>query len=238
MTPTLDLLIGGSAVSAAAIGAAYWATYGVRSQWLGATAWRGSRNLAAVALTFDDGPTEDTERILDTLEDSSVRAAFFMLGRQVARYPHIARRIVDAGHEIGNHSYSHPVYLFHGSAQIRRELERTQEVIADVTGVRPLWSRPPYGVRSPGYFRAARALGLRTVQWSVTGYDWKPRPASAIARAVARGLDAGAIVLLHDGDGDGTRDRRPTVEALPAIVDAVTTRGLVVAPLAMLLRTC
>jgi peptidoglycan/xylan/chitin deacetylase (PgdA/CDA1 family) len=75
------------------------------------------------------------------------------------------------------------------------------------------------------------------VQWSVAGYDWKPRPASAIARAVARGLDAGAIVLLHDGDGDGTRDRRPTVEALPAIVDAVTTRGLVVAPLAMLLRT-
>ena len=238
MTPALDWLVAGTTVSAGALGAAYWATYGVRSQWLGATAWRGGRHTAAVALTFDDGPTEDTERILDTLERAGARAAFFVLGRQVERYPHIARRIVDAGHEIGNHSYSHPLYLCHGSAHIHRELERTQRVIADTTGTRARWSRPPYGVRSPGYFRAARALGLRTVQWSVAGYDWKPRPASAIAAAVARGLDSGAIVLLHDGDSDGKRDRRPTVAALPAIVDAITARGLVVAPLAMLLETC
>jgi peptidoglycan/xylan/chitin deacetylase (PgdA/CDA1 family) len=237
MRPDLEWLLGASALGAAAGGAGYWATYGVRSQWLGPTVWRGSPDRPEVALTFDDGPTDDTERILDWLEGSNVRAAFFMVGEQVDRHRRVARRIVDAGHDVGNHSYSHPLYLYHAASRVRRELERTQEIIADVTGVRPVWSRPPYGVRSPGYFKAARDLGLRTVQWSVAGYDWKPWPASAIAAAVERGLAPGAIVLLHDGDSEGRRTRGQTIEALPAILNAVIRRRLVVAPLSTLLRT-
>ena len=87
------------------------ATYAVRSQWLGPTDWRGPVDVKSIALTFDDGPADDTARILDHLAALEVRAAFFMLGRQVERHPRIARRIVEEGHEVGNHSYSHPIFL-------------------------------------------------------------------------------------------------------------------------------
>ena len=219
----------GAAAGMATLGgwaALYYATYAVRSQWLGATYWRGPADRPAVALTFDDGPGEDTERVLDALAHQSVRAAFFVIGRNVERYPRIARRIVDEGHEIGNHSYAHPIYLYATPARTREELARTQQVIADVAGVTPIWSRPPCGVRTPAYFSAARALGLRTVQWSATGYDWRLRRAEEIAAAVLRGVMAGAIVLLHDGDSAGRSDRRATAAAVREIVTGVTARGL------------
>jgi peptidoglycan/xylan/chitin deacetylase (PgdA/CDA1 family) len=236
VTPTVQPLLGASLVgTAATFGAAYWATYAVRSQWLGPTTWRGRTDNRSVALTFDDGPADDTERILETLDRFNVRAAFFMLGRQVERYPKIARMIVEAGHEVGNHSYSHPLYLYCSASRIRHELERTQTVIADTTGVRPIWSRPPCGVRSPGYFHAVARLGLRTVQWSVAGFDWRRCNPSTIAASVARGMDPGAIVLLHDGDSAGRRDRRATVQALPSIVRAAASRGLALVPLSALL---
>jgi peptidoglycan/xylan/chitin deacetylase (PgdA/CDA1 family) len=232
----MQLALGVSAVATGVAGACvHHATYGVRSQWLGPADWRGSADIRSVTLTFDDGPTEDTERILDTLAAFGVRAAFFMIGRQVERHPRIARRVVAEGHEVGNHSYSHPIYLYRSARETRRQLERTQEVIAATTGVRPRWSRPPCGVRSRAYFKAAEALNLRTVQWSVTGYDWKRRPAQAIADDVVRGLSAGSIVLLHDGDSEEKRDRRETVAAVPRIIQAAQARGLAIRPLARLL---
>jgi peptidoglycan/xylan/chitin deacetylase (PgdA/CDA1 family) len=213
-------MLGGAAASA------YYAAYVVRSQWLGPTIWRGRRDRPLVALTFDDGPSEDTPRILDVLGESGVRAAFFMIGRQVARHPELARRIVASGHEVGNHSYSHPIFLYRTARQTRDELARTQEIIADVTGVRPVWSRPPCGVRSRAYFAAALELGLRTVQWTVAGFDWKRHPAHRIARDVLRGTGAGAIVLLHDGDSAGREHRRETAAAVPLILEGLRARDL------------
>lgn len=237
MTPGMPLALGATAVAGVAGLCVYYATCGVRSQWLGPTDWRGPEDSGAVALTFDDGPTDDTERILDTLAVREVRAAFFMVGRQVERHPRIARRIVAEGHEVGNHSYSHPIYLYRSAGATRRELERTQEVIAATTGVRPIWSRPPYGIRTRAYFKVARELGLRTVQWTVAGYDWKPRRAAEITRDVVGGLSSGSIVLLHDGDSAEKRDRRETAAAVPAIIDAAKARGLAIGSLARLLDT-
>jgi peptidoglycan/xylan/chitin deacetylase (PgdA/CDA1 family) len=231
----VQALVGISAVAAGVGGAVRYAAYGVRSQWFGPAVWQGRTDTAAVALTFDDGPGPDTESTLDALAVRKVTATFFMVGRQVERHPEIARRIVADGHEIGNHSYSHPLYLSRTPRQTLDELTRTQQAIAEITGIRPEWSRPPYGVRTPAYFRAARTLGLRTIQWTVAGFDWKPRPAARIARDVLRGAGAGAIVLLHDADSAGRRDRRATVASIPAIVDGVRERGLDVAPLRALL---
>src|SRR5436853_4996166 len=101
-------LVAGAAFGVAALAGAYYATYAVRSQWLGPSDWRGRTDTSSVALTFDDGPSEDTERILDVLGSHDLSATFFMLGRQVALFPQAARRVIEAGHEIGNHSYSHP----------------------------------------------------------------------------------------------------------------------------------
>ena len=214
---------------------AYYATYAVRSQWLGRTDWRGRRDSSAVALTFDDGPSADTERILDVLAEHNLRATFFMIGCHVERWPQTARRVVADGHEIGNHSYSHPIYLYRSARETGQQLERTQAVITDVTGVRPHLARPPCGVRTPAYFRTAQRLGLRTVQWDVAGFDWKKRTAKQIAGDVVRRAGAGSIILLHDGDSEGKDDRRETIAALPLIIEGLSTRDLHIVPLTKLL---
>jgi peptidoglycan/xylan/chitin deacetylase (PgdA/CDA1 family) len=229
------LIIGVGATVAAAAGAwaaIYYATYAVRSQLLGETAWRGDINSNAVALTFDDGPSDDTPAILDLLGEKNLKATFFMIGRSVERHPRVARRVAEEGHEIGNHSYSHPVYLFRSAAETARQLERAQEVIEAATGVRPRFARPPCGVRTRAYFRAARRLGLLTVQWDAAGFDWKRIAATEIAVRVLKETRAGSIILLHDGDSEGKADRRRTVESLPQIISGLEARGLRVAPLA------
>jgi peptidoglycan/xylan/chitin deacetylase (PgdA/CDA1 family) len=228
--------VAGAAVVAAAGSCAYYATYAVRSQWLGPTAWHGRRDTHSAALTFDDGPSEDTERVLDVLDRLNLRAAFFMIGRHVERFPRVARSVAERGHEIGNHSYSHPIYLYRSGRETRRQVTRAQAVIEDATGVSPRLARPPCGVRTPAYFAAVRELGLRTVQWDVAGFDWMRRSAPEIARAVLEGARAGSIVLLHDGDSEGKRDRRETVAALPFIVEGLRERGLCVAALSELLK--
>src|SRR5438552_4442861 len=111
MLTALPLIIG-AACSAAGAASIYYATYAVRSQWLGPTNWRGHGGASAAALTFDDGPSEDTERILDVLAAHNLKATFFMIGSSVERWPQTARRVVAEGHEIGNHSYSHPIFLY------------------------------------------------------------------------------------------------------------------------------
>jgi peptidoglycan/xylan/chitin deacetylase (PgdA/CDA1 family) len=199
--------------------------------------WRGREDVPAVALTFDDGPTPDTERILDLLERHRLTATFFMVGRQVERYPHIARRISAEGHTVGNHSYSHPIYLYRSTRETYRQLARTQQAIEEAASVRPTWSRPPCGVRSRAYFAAARRLGLQTVQWTVAGGDWKYRDPLTIVREVVDRAAPGSIVLLHDGDSAGRQDRRNTVAALPLIMSGLRRKGLSVAPLASLIES-
>ncbi len=222
----LPLVSGGTAVAAAGIAGIYHATYSVRSQWLGHTIWHGTDGINAVALTFDDGPSEDTAEILDVLAERGVPGTFFVIGQQVEKYPALARRIVDEGHEIGNHSYSHPIYLYRRGSETRRQLANTQEIIREATGVKPRFARPPCGVRTPAYFAAARELGLTTIQWSVAGFDWKDLAASEIAEKVVAGAGPGAIILLHDGDSENKSSRRATAEALPLMIDAMTAKGL------------
>jgi peptidoglycan/xylan/chitin deacetylase (PgdA/CDA1 family) len=234
MFPTLPI-IAGVTLAATGAGVVHHATYAVRSQWLGPTVWRGRTDTSSVALTFDDGPSEDTKRVLDVLDQYGLRAAFFMVGREVERRPQTARRVAAAGHDIGNHSYTHPIYLYRGPRATRRQLERTQSAIADVTGVRARFARPPCGVRTPAYFRAARRLGLQTVQWTLAGFDWKHRTPARIAHDVLRRAEAGAIILLHDGDSENRDDRGATVAALPLIIEGLKERELRVVPLAQLI---
>src|SRR6266851_79576 len=228
----LSIIAAGSVAVAAA--SLYYATVAVRSQWLGRTYWRGRRD-NAVALTFDDGPSPETERILNVLAEYNVSATFFMVGREVESFPGIARRVLAEGHEVGNHSYSHPSYLFQRSSETRAQVKRAQDIIAETIGVTPILARPPYGVRTPAYFGATRALGLHTVQWDVCGFDWKRISPTQIADKVLRKARPGSIVLLHDGDSAGKQGRKNTVEALPLIIKGLRERQLPIAPLSQLL---
>ncbi len=212
----------------------YYLAYAVRSQTLGKTFWCGNGNGSSdksVALTFDDGPSPDTLKILDFLRAENVKATFFLIGKNVEKYPEIACRIADEGHEIGNHSYSHPIYLFCAADKTCCELEQTQQVIKKITGIEPKLARPPCGVRSPSYFAAAKELGLQTIQWSDTGFDWKKISAERIAQNVLETVQADSIILLHDGDSAGKSSRQKTAEAVPLILQGLKKQGLRVAPL-------
>lgn len=233
---TILSIIGLGALFAALIWAEiYYLTYAVRSQVLGKTVWRGNGNNRSVALTFDDGPSPDTLEILDVLRRENVKATFFLIGREVVKYPEITKRIVAEGHEIGNHSYSHPIYLFCSPTRTRSELQKTQEVIEKVVGFAPKLARPPCGVRTPAYFAATQDLGLRTIQWSDAGFDWQKISAAKIAGKVLETAQCDSIILLHDGDSTLKNNRRETVKSLPLIFEGLRMKNLLVAPLADLL---
>ena len=203
-----------------------WAVRGCTSSVFGPSVYRGPAGLPAVALTFDDGPSEATPRLLELLDKYGARATFFQCGANVERLPAVARAVRDAGHEIGNHSHTHPFFHFRGPRFIESELERAQRTIAAATGVSPTLLRVPYGVRWFGLRGAQRRLGLLGVMWTVIGYDWKLM-ADAIASRVEGSLANGAIVCLHDGRLlEPNPPVRETVEAVRRLLPVIRSRGL------------
>jgi len=204
------------------------------AEWFGPALIRGPAGSRHVFLTFDDGPAPPfTEQILDILAERKISATFFLCGQNVERHPEIARRIVREGHTIGNHTHSHPFLCPRSRKFMAREIDRAQDAIERVTGVRPTLFRPPYGARWFGLMPILRKRGLRLVMWSVAGFDWKYQT-QAIIRATARKMHSGAVILLHDGHEQqppGGIDQSSTVEALPAIIDAATQIGLSFAPI-------
>lgn len=160
---------------------------------------RGARDTSRVALTYDDGPTPSvTEAILDTLAATRARATFFVIGQRVKAYPNLARRIIAEGHEIANHSYTHPDLGKMSDAAVRSELERTQKVIEDVCGVTPKYFRPPYGSFRSTQGAIARALKLQVIIWSVDPQDWRKPGANVIASRITGSSSGGDIILCHD----------------------------------------
>jgi peptidoglycan/xylan/chitin deacetylase (PgdA/CDA1 family) len=186
------------AVLGAAAGFMAWAVRGRSSEVFAPSVWRGVRERPAIALTFDDGPSESTPELLRILDIYGVRATFFQCGANVRRLPHIARAVADAGHEIANHTFSHQPLWLRGPAFIWGELAETQKAIEEVCGVTPTLFRAPFGVRWPGLREAQRRLGLTGVMWSTIGVDWK-LPIQSVVTRLLRGAGNGAIFCLHDG---------------------------------------
>ena len=208
----------------AATGFMAWAVRGRSSSVFGPSVWRGRSDRRALALTFDDGPSESTPRILEILERHRVPATFFQIGLNVRRLPAVACAVRDAGHEIGNHSETHPLFCF-PQTRIEQELGRAQETIGEHTGTRPRWFRAPYGVRWFGLARAQRRFGLTGVMWTVIGYDWK-RPAGAVVEHVTHRAGNGAILCLHDGRELSAGPRAGvTIEAVRDLVPRLLDRG-------------
>ncbi|MFG2928973.1 polysaccharide deacetylase family protein [Streptomyces achromogenes] len=194
----------------------------------------GTGHVRHIALTFDDGPDpESTPRFLDVLDRLGVRATFFVVGEHAVRQPGLVRDTVRRGHELGVHGWRHDRPWRPAFAREAEEVARTVRVVHDLTGRRPLWYRPPYGILTTSRWRAARRSGLRTVLWSAWGRDWTAdaTPGSVRAR-VAADLRGGGTVLLHDAD----RYSAPgcwhaALGALPAIVADCREAGLTVGPL-------
>jgi peptidoglycan/xylan/chitin deacetylase (PgdA/CDA1 family) len=198
-------------------GASAVAAYGVvskSSQLFGPSVFRGPGKRRSIALTFDDGPSEGTLALLDFLAKEGIKATFFQCGMNVLRHPLIAGKVAAAGHEIGNHTFSHPHLPFRSPSFVEREFSDTQQIIAEETGITPMVLRAPYGLRWAGMQAVQRRLALLGVLWTVIGNDWK-WPAARIAERVLRRASPGGIVCLHDGR---TVDEKPDISQTLAAV--------------------
>ena len=197
--------------------------------------WRGPRERRAVSLTFDDGPDPDwTPRVLDVLAREDVRGAFFLIGQRARKAPEVARRIALAGHDLGNHTWSHPSLWRCGPDHTEREIGDGHAAIADAAGAPPRFFRPPWGKTNLAMFGVARRLDTPCVFWTVQPESRRPvEPAEQARRGIARAR-AGAIYDLHDADGVPGAGAR-LLEYLPTLVAGLRAQGYALVPLHELL---
>jgi peptidoglycan-N-acetylglucosamine deacetylase len=201
-----------------------------------------------MAITFDDGPDPTwTPKILDILKEKNVPATFFIIGWDANRWPQLLRREYAEGHDIGNHTYTHPDWesLQLKPSQIRWELNLTERLIESVVGAKPLMFRPPYGIdhqpefaEEVSHLPMAQEMGYIIIGQKVDPHDWSqlstgvPLPAATIVENALREAPEGNILLLHDGGGD----RSQTVLALPQLIDALRAEGYEFVPVSDLIR--
>lgn len=181
------------------------------NQLFGHTIVSGSPTEREVALTFDDGPNPPyTDRILDVLRDEHVHATFFVVGRAAVAHPRTIRRIVREGNVLGNHTWDHAHLVVLTPAQVRAELERTDDALFHIAGVRTRLMRPPFGARDFAVMDQARRLGYAVVMWSVPlPKDWEQPGDATIAQRVIDNVGDGGIIVLHDGNRGLVCDSRP-----------------------------
>ena len=199
----------------------------------------GSGQSGEIALTFDDGPNPEwTPRLLDLLARFDVKATFFLVGKYASAESVLTRYIANAGHTVGNHSWSHPNLVFTAPAKVREELRNTKDALEQMIGRPVKHFRPPFGARRPDVLAAARELGMEQVLWNAMTSDWSEPDSAKIAgalgakveRLAARGLAAN--VVLHDGGHlEPKANRGPSVRAAGTLIErfAATHRFVSVA---------
>ena len=165
-----------------------------------------------IALTFDDGPHPvHTPRLLKILKEQKVKATFFVLGQNVNRFPKIVRQIMEEGHEIGSHTYSHSNLTHLSSREAMQEIRRGNEAIEKITGKIPSLFRPPYAALTPSQRNQVRRLNMRLIFWNLDPLDWKDRDENIVYQRIVDGVSAGDIVLAHD-------IHQTTIDAFPRIL--------------------
>jgi polysaccharide deacetylase family sporulation protein PdaB len=191
--------------------------------------YRVDRDDRTVALSFDAAwGDEKTEGILKILEERGIRSTFFLVGYWVDAYPEKVKLIHEAGHEIGNHTSTHPYLSNMTGAQIAEELRKCSDKIQALTGVSPTLLRPPYGDYDDEAITAARAEGYEVIQWDVDSLDWKNRGVQPIVDQVMGKVQPGSIVLFHNNSDH-------ILKALPAVLDQLEAQGYSVVPVSEIL---
>jgi peptidoglycan/xylan/chitin deacetylase (PgdA/CDA1 family) len=223
----LATALAGTAAALGSLLAAGYQSMAPTGQWYGRTFTGLSRGTRKLALTYDDGPNDPhTFRLLEVLARHNVHATFFAIGRYVQQRPDIVRELIQAGHVVGNHTFTHPLLTFQSAAEVRKELTNCRKSIQDAIGEHSNLFRPPFGGRRPAVLRIARELGLEPIMWNVTGYDWTAPPAAEIERKVERQMRGGNVILLHDGGHKQMgADRSQTVLATDHLITRYKTEG-------------
>lgn len=198
----------------------FYGVYFIQSGFFMPTIWRAPRPLRAIALSFDDGPSADyTPQVLDILREQGVKAAFFCIGKNIAGNEALLARIHREGHLIGNHSFSHSVWFdLYSSSKMLADVQAADRAVESVTGKRPLFFRPPFGVINPMLRDAIRQSGHRVIGWSLRSYDTVINDKHTLMARLLRLLQPGSIVLLHDHG-------KQTLDVLPDFIRAAREQG-------------
>ncbi|OIV42508.1 polysaccharide deacetylase [Flavobacterium johnsoniae] len=152
-----------------------------------------------IALTFDDGPTEFTLEVLELLKKYNAKAAFFCIGKNIEKHPKIIKQIIEEGHLVGNHSYSHSKFFdFYNAEQIKTEIKKTDELLEKFTSKKINFFRPPYGVTTPSIRRALKITGHKVIGWNIRSLDGGTKNQELIFSRIIKRVSPGGIVLLHD----------------------------------------
>ncbi|MFE4020799.1 polysaccharide deacetylase family protein [Streptomyces sp. NPDC059101] len=187
------------------------------------------RKAKCVALTFDAGPSENTNRLLDILKENKAHATFFMLGKNhVAERPAEVKRIDAEGHELANHTWSHQILTEIKPEEAKRELSQVQDQVRKITGKTPTLMRPPQGRTDEKVSKVSKELGLAQVLWSVTAKDYQTTDSDLITKRVLDQTKRDGIILLHD-------IYKGTVPAVPGILKELKKRGYTVVTVSQLL---
>ncbi|MEW6189475.1 MAG: polysaccharide deacetylase family protein [Actinomycetota bacterium] len=193
-----------------------------------------------VSITFDDGPNPIyTPQILDILKGKGVKATFFVVGRQVEKYPDVARRIVEEGHDIGNHTYSHRELVPSTRRIVLNQVRKADRMIQKATGVKTRLFRPPRGMYSNAVRKILREEGYRIILWTVSTADWSGISSKAILRRIKLYLRRGGIILFHDSGAllrNEGASRENTVQALPMVIDYLQQKGFEIVPISEMLK--
>ena len=171
-----------------------------------------------IALTFDDGPGPHTAHLLDILDQYGAKATFFLIGSKVSSQANVVRNIQARGHQLGNHSWSHPELPKLPVDQIAGEIDRTNDAIKQATGVTPAILRPPYGAVNGAVLEQLRLRGMSSILWSVDTRDWADRNSDIVCSRAVAGARPGAIILMHD-------IHQTSVGAVPCILSALKQQG-------------
>ncbi|WP_110932220.1 polysaccharide deacetylase family protein [Paenibacillus bouchesdurhonensis] len=186
--------------------------------------WEVPTEDKCIALTFDDGPDHrQTAQILDVLDQYNAKATFFVVGERVERYPEIVQMQLARGHEVGNHSYRHPLFRGMSKGNMQNELSKTQQAIFQATGYKSVLFRPPGGFYNEALINVSKQNDLKFILWSwhQDTKDWKAPGVDKIVKRVLTGTRSGDIVLMHDFVANSTQ----TIEALKQILPELKKQG-------------
>jgi peptidoglycan-N-acetylglucosamine deacetylase len=182
-----------------------------------------------VALTFDDGPTPGvTDLILDELQRRKLHATFFMIGQRIAAAPDLARRVLAEGHDVGNHTFTHPKLTTLADREVEAEIQKTQDIMREVLNHRAAWFRPPYGELRQNQAGLLSSKGLGTVLWNVDPGDWSQPGEAKIVGTILAETKPGSIIVCHDL-------HRQTADSVGPILDGLLECGFTFATLSTLL---
>jgi len=184
------------------------------------TILRGPKNKHCIALTFDDGPSDDTRKLLEVLRKHEVKATFFLIGKKILDFPLIAQAIVHDGHDIGNHTFAHEKLLFKNRRFVHETIRETQKIIKERLGIDAKFLRAPHGFKNIWLYKILKKEKLKLVSWTNSAFDTEENvTAEHIKKSIVKNCKNGDIILLHDGKGmNNNPGFRAMIQALPDII--------------------